>query len=272
MKIKTSIEIIDADKAREYLLTVHRQRRVTKDHVRKLARSMSSGHWRMTAEPIQFDSSGHLINGQHRMHAVIESNTSHQFLVVRGLDEQSYEVMDQGRARTRGETLSTLNMKNSSNAAASAAILVRMKFGLEIDRTNVDNAEIMAFAKSNWDALEWSAINAKRCQLLPGSTYGAFLFIAFHANRIKAEAFADAVASGANLAEDSPVLALRKRAEATKGSAQRLEINRTSNLLPILVHAFNKYCQGEPCVKLVLPRDASLYPAMVDEGNFWDDK
>jgi hypothetical protein len=270
--ITTIIEAIGPAQAQAYLNCVHMQRPVSKAHVQKLARSMASGHWRETAEAIQFDINGHLMNGQHRMHAVIQTGLTFNFLVARGLDPHSYEVMDQGRARTRGETLSTLAFPSANKIAASAVILVRMKYGLDIDRTNVDNSEIVQFAEPNRDALIWAVNRAKRYTLLPASTYGAFLFLAYHANATKAAEFADAVLSGANLEPDSPILLLRKKAEIHSRSVKKLDLNRTSNLLPFIVHAYNKFARGEKTTRLQPPSEPCLYPVGLDPDTFWDDK
>jgi hypothetical protein len=269
--IKVVQETITPDRAREYLATVDQQRRVTKSHVARLARSMSAGHWRMTGEPIQFDKQGHLINGQHRLHAIIQSGVTLPVLVLRGLDHSVYEVMDQGRPRSRSETAATLGIKNASGVSASTQILIRLKYGTEVDRVQVDNAEIMEFIKVNRDMVEEAGVQARRYGVLPASTYGAFLFLAMHASRDRAMEFAELMATGAGLELGHPALTMRNKASAIKHSKNRLEESRTSKLLPLLVRAFDAFVDGQSLHKIIYEPD-NYYPRLINRERFWEDK
>lgn len=255
------------------------QRPLVREHVQKLVRSMQRGTWRDTSAGIGFDVNGNLMNGQHRLHALIAANVTLEFLVVRGLPVNSIDVEDQGRARTRGEALHSLGMKNWNSAAAIAVILIRLKFNLTfdrtvlVDRTGIDNAEVKAFADLNFATLEWAAVQAKRYSTIPTSTYGAALWLAHHVDPVKAQLFADAVATGLNLSERSPVLALRKKCEFNSRArgTQKLELNRTSNLLPVIVRAFEAFADGEGLSKLMtIP--GHFYPKGINLVTFWDDK
>ena len=41
-----------------------------------IARDMKAGHWRLTHQGIAFDPAGVLIDGQHRLWAIVESDTT----------------------------------------------------------------------------------------------------------------------------------------------------------------------------------------------------
>lgn len=271
--LSSVVENIGPGKAQEYLALVGHQRRVTQSHVDKLARSMELGHWRMTGEPIQFDRQGSLINGQHRLHALIRTGLSFPFVVIRGLDHNAYEVMDQGKMRSKGETLATLGMKNATSSASVCQILLRLKYGLEVDRIQVDNAEIMAFAKANFHTLEEAVYQSQRFRELPSPAYGAGLFLALHAARDRALDFADLVATGAGLEKTSPILALRNKAFALRRSPNRLEEGRPSNFLPIVVRAFDAFINGEPLTRFITRLgEPNYYPKLINAERFWDDK
>jgi len=79
------------------------QRSVSPNYVTQLARKMRNGQWRLTAEPITFDTDGKLIEGQHRLRAVIESGVAVEFMVVRGAPAESFAVIDQGRRRNAAQ-------------------------------------------------------------------------------------------------------------------------------------------------------------------------
>ena len=65
-----------------------------------LAQMIKRGEWVTTHQGIAFDSDGRLIDGQHRLEAIIESNTPVDLLVVKGVSKEAYKVLDNGVKRT----------------------------------------------------------------------------------------------------------------------------------------------------------------------------
>ena len=74
-------------------------RSIRRRSVLALAADMREGRWIPTHQGIAFDKSGKLIDGQHRMLAVIESGVTVRMLVTQGLDEEAMSAIDIGRAR-----------------------------------------------------------------------------------------------------------------------------------------------------------------------------
>ena len=64
-----------------------------------LAKLMQKGEWKL-GEPIKFDKHGQLIDGQHRLQAVIIANLSVEFLVIYGYETESAQVLDRGKSRS----------------------------------------------------------------------------------------------------------------------------------------------------------------------------
>lgn len=97
-------EFIGPDGARALLECLPaRQRTVSPHHIDKLDRLMRQGKYRLTAEPIMIDTNGDLINGQHRLRAVVQSGCTVPFLVVRGVPPESFAFIDQGRRRSAAQ-------------------------------------------------------------------------------------------------------------------------------------------------------------------------
>jgi len=80
-------------------------RKVSEPHVQRLARDMASGEWKLTHEGIAFDPSGILIDGQHRLWAVVMSETPVEMHVWRSVTREALMAIDCGRARTLGDML-----------------------------------------------------------------------------------------------------------------------------------------------------------------------
>jgi hypothetical protein len=97
--------------------------------VEKYARDMAAGRWRMNAETIKLTREGDLLDGQHRMFAVIEavnlmpkgkSLPPIPMMVVEGLDAEVMPTIDTGAARTFADVL-TIPERPSGVAGSAPA-------------------------------------------------------------------------------------------------------------------------------------------------------
>ena len=105
-KLRHAVEEISPDLANEYLLNNKLNRPLRLKWVLALSRQMSkNGQWHLSGEPIIFGRSGNLLDGQHRLKAIIHSGTTHPFLVVRGADDKTFSTIDTGQKRSPKDAL-----------------------------------------------------------------------------------------------------------------------------------------------------------------------
>ena len=76
------------------------QRPLIRSYVTALAGDMKAGRWYLSPDPITFTDEGMLINGQHRLRAVVQSGIAQPFMVSRGWAAEAYQVIDAGRRRS----------------------------------------------------------------------------------------------------------------------------------------------------------------------------
>lgn len=98
-RIKSSIEDIDPITAEIYLKTQKNNRSINPLRVSEYADRMDKKQW-LIGQPIAFDEEGCLIDGQHRLKAVIKHGKAVKFLTLRGFPSQSASVFDLGQKRT----------------------------------------------------------------------------------------------------------------------------------------------------------------------------
>lgn len=66
---------------------------------------MKRGEWRVTSQGIGFDSFGRLRDAHHRLNACVKSGVAFRSVVVLGLREDAYEVIDIGMKRSYADRL-----------------------------------------------------------------------------------------------------------------------------------------------------------------------
>jgi hypothetical protein len=108
------------------LNTVNRTIRNTK--VIQYACDMLDGNWKLTGEAIKFSVTGRLLDGQHRLKAIIEADTAVPMFVVRGLPDDVQPFMDTGAARLASDNFHIAGETHPTVLAAAARI------GIIVDR------------------------------------------------------------------------------------------------------------------------------------------
>ena len=89
---KAVIETITPEQAKKYLKKGYQNRQhLDKKYVQKLAEDMKNGKWKTSAEPIIFSEDNTLLDGQHRLAALVLSEMTEDFLVIRGFNEHAVD-------------------------------------------------------------------------------------------------------------------------------------------------------------------------------------
>lgn len=102
------IETITPKQAEKYLQFNTSNRPLRKSLVSMYAKDMIKGNWRTTHQGIAFNCDGTLLDGQHRLSAIIESGVAVQMLVTRGVQSDSQLVMDDHAKRSANDAVSLL--------------------------------------------------------------------------------------------------------------------------------------------------------------------
>jgi len=103
-------------------------------HVDKLAKEMTNGRWKVNGDTICLNGS-RVIDGQHRLHAVVQSGITIETLVVEGLSSDVFDTKDVGKRRSAGDTLGVAGEKNACRLAA-ALILIDKYFTGRVEKAS----------------------------------------------------------------------------------------------------------------------------------------
>lgn len=93
-------ELITPQMAADFLKQNTGNRNIRHWWVRALAGAIRRGEWVPTHQGIAITQSGRLLDGQHRLEAIVLSGIPCWMLVVRDVDEEAFMVTDRGRVRS----------------------------------------------------------------------------------------------------------------------------------------------------------------------------
>jgi hypothetical protein len=203
-------------------------------------RDMAGGRWTLNGDPIRFDTHGNLIDGQHRLLAIIAANVPVKSFVVRDLDDDVFLTLDSGIKRTMGDELTFGNEKNAIALAAAIQQLMRYEHGI-LDK----GTALKATRHEQKDALERhgeireSIHYGQMTKAMLRHSLGTVLHYLFsRKDKVLADQFFVKLAQGTNLKDDDPIYLLRERLmrENLKGSKTRLV---PKEVLAITIKAWN---------------------------------
>ncbi|MBO1330964.1 hypothetical protein [Streptomyces sp. VRA16 Mangrove soil] len=115
------MEVLDVspELAAEWLTRNTNNRPLSKGAVQQLAGQIQRGEWQLTHQGIAFDEDGVLIDGQHRLAAVVKAGVPVPMTVTRGVPRTAFTVMDTGRKRTGRDALALVGEANATHLAAA---------------------------------------------------------------------------------------------------------------------------------------------------------
>ncbi|MER5685320.1 hypothetical protein [Streptomyces sp. NPDC002205] len=94
-------------------------RPLSKNTVQQLAAQIQRGEWQLTHQGIAFDEDDVLIDGQHRLAAIVKAGTTVPLTVTHGVPRTAFTVMDTGRKRTGRDALALVGEANATHLAAA---------------------------------------------------------------------------------------------------------------------------------------------------------
>ena len=128
--IYTKRELITPEIAAQYLQLNKHNRPLSLAKVKEWAKEMKEKKWRETHQGIAFDTDGNLIDGQHRLSAVVESGESVYMIVAYNCDPESFRVIDDGMNRSGAALFSIQYKIRFGDAPSDATHVASVAFGM----------------------------------------------------------------------------------------------------------------------------------------------
>jgi len=241
----------------EILLRGNKHNRpLRRPHLNILVRAIKNGEWIMTGNGISFADDGQLIDGQHRLMAILEADQPVESMVYIGIAKEAFKTTDLGKKRGASDIAALMGFVQYVTVGCAATLLYLYENNsMKSGSYGVSNTAIQAVLQANRLGLEYSAMVARRTAEIVPSGIGAFChFIFSRLDRDMADTFFDHLKTGADLPLKSPLLWLRNRLLVNKGSKAKLP---RVTLSAFVVKTWNRYRKGQEAVTLNwLPRES----------------
>jgi hypothetical protein len=262
-----AIETITPAKARKMLRSNSRNRNLRRARVETFAQVLARGEWMLNGETIKIAQDGTLLDGQHRLEAVVTAGVSMRTVVVRGLPIEAQDTVDTGRKRRLADLLAIEGYTDSHGLAAAVNMLHRYRSGQRLDpsrRGAPTPQQALALIEES-PGLQESVRTARKLTNEIGGPLGVFgaLHSIFRGIDPKAtDEFFARLEDGLELKKGDPVWHLRRSIVHTR--RDRHYTQTPYYMAAIIIKAFN-YRRAGRTIDLLSFKSPEPFPAVVDD-------
>ena len=218
-----------------------KNRPISQLQVKSLAKEITEDRWKINGDTIRFNGNV-LIDGQHRLLAVLKAGKPIKTLVVEGLESDVFQTIDIGKIRSQGDTLAVEGHSNSKELASMLSYVERYMTGQCLKKTTYTNAEILVLCAKYPDAKDYMANCHHGRGLVPRALLMACNYLFSKKDPEKAARFIRALIYGKDISDENAVYILRERLMRNALSKSKLT---TTYIFALIIKAWNADRQGK---------------------------
>lgn len=214
MKIEPepSFKTITPEIAKEMLQLNIGNRPLSATNVDVLVKAIKAGGWKLNGETIKLSKAGRILDGQHRLEAVVKSGRTIKTLVVEGLDDDIFDSLGEGKPRSGADTLYIMGEKNCTRLNSCLIMIDKYITGRVEKNVTYSNSEIKGLMSKYPEARDClHKIKVQGKSLAFPCVMDACFYLFSKKDESLADVFMAKVFRGAGLEEGDPEYALRER-------------------------------------------------------------
>lgn len=260
--------VVTPEIAGDWLASVSHNRPVSPLWVGALADRILRGEWEFNGDAIRFDAAGHLIDGQHRLLAVIQAGMPIVTLVVFGLEAPAMDTIDIGKRRSIGDIM-FLHGETDATALASTVnyVWTYKTHGtwLVNQKQRATPAQLLAVLDQHPSIRQSILIGhraGRKVREISRNLAAALHYLFSERDRTRADEFFELLASGAGLELDDPIYRLRERLMNPRRKFMQRPMP-LAEVAALTIKAWNAYSQGRRLRVLVWrPGQGEAFPSI----------
>jgi len=239
-----------------------RNRKLSDVYAERLARDIREGRWLLTHEGIAFDKNGVLLDGQHRLWAIVLANIPVQLYVWQGISTQALLTIGGGKARTVADILTLAG--NHGTVHRGELTILRAMLGHGGQPSQLTTAEMGVELTRHYDAVTFAMKHLSPISRVKGISTGDTRAVVarawYSANRARLARFCQILRTGmATEPDDGPVVLIWQYLTRNPGGSQEQRRERYRKTERALL-AFLKHER----ITRLCPSSTELFPLPED--------
>lgn len=213
-KRRLEIIILGPEKAMELLENNKINRPISQPHVNRIADQIRAKKWRFNGNSIKISEDGEIVDGQHRLWAVIEAKRPVETMIFYGVQRDAFATLDTLQKLRNGADMLSLNGVTDyrREAAAALAWLIRwQRDTLQGAKSRTENSEIEE-AYANHPGILQAVERASKAVkgMASPSLFGFLFYIMANRDAEIAERMLDTLEDPAGVSINDPFFRLRQ--------------------------------------------------------------
>lgn len=233
-----------------------RNRALNEARVAWLASQITEGCWRLNGEAIVIGKDGSILDGQHRLHAVIRADKAIRVVIVRDVDPAVFHTIDTGKPRSMGDVFTIAGERHATAKAAVAKLMWNLMqrpdncpiFCSGWGGQRVTNQKALEVLKRHPRLDEVAAENYSFSKVGPPSLLLFVRYLSMLVDEEKSRVFFNGLVEGTDLRKGYPIHTLRERLFAAR-AMPNMRLTPEA-LLALVIRAWNSHYRGRPLKKL----------------------
>ena len=248
----------------------NKNRKIRTSKLMMYTRSIEAGDWKITNQGIALDPEGNLLDGQHRLAAIVKASKAVRILLGTNCDPSTFGVIDIGATRTAGDMLTLSGCgANHNTLAASIKMYIsytenpRVRWG---SANGPNHAKIVKYWDTKQQIIETYFPFITKChkqfKCFSKSAALTFSLIAddYEWRVEEVMEYFTLLSTGANLPAESSILSFRNqlsnpsfRRRGNGGFAAQIQLNSQ-------IKCFNDWKKGKAVKKFMSPTTPPMLP------------
>lgn len=229
--------LITPSLAKQILEKNIKNRRIKQPTIDRYVKDMTIGKWKEdTGEVIKISKNGVVLDGQHRLTALIKANVNLFFHIAYDIEDSVYTVLDSGSLRNSSDSFKIEGIKNNNiipSIITTHDQLSKNKLHLKRKDLCTDSLlEIYYQRQRFWDATSNKAIRWYHdfSKILSPTIIGGIYSRIYDINEDKAETFMNELCTGSGISNNT-ILLLRQKLISDKLSQRKLSVENKNALI-----------------------------------------
>ncbi len=257
--MRSRVQTITPARAAEYLARNTANRPLARRTVREFAEAMRRGEWRVTHQGIAFDTEGALVDGQHRLAAVVEADLPVEMTVFTEVPVGAFDVLDTGRRRNAADVLAIEGEKSAVMLAAMVRTVWLYEHRPELTWSGgdaaVSNHQIVTTLEQHPKLRDYVTVGeqiAAATGMIKSAAGAASYLVSQATGRRDLSPWFDGIIEGTGLAKGDPRLLFRRVmfSHTRKQAGQVLRRRETREHVTLYLKAFNAWATGTTLTQL----------------------